>query len=147
MTDHSHCGSIPRWEHFSHVADMGVRGLGHTLAEAFEEAALALTAIVCDPQRVHPETPVQIRVSAPDEGLLLNEWLNVLIYEMATRRMLFARFRVHIEGTRLQTTARGETLARDRHRPAVEPKGATLTELKVYRAQDGTWIAQCVIDV
>ncbi len=147
MTDHGHSGSIPRWEHFSHVADMGVRGLGHTLAQAFEQAALALTAIVCDPQQVRPETPVPIRVSAPEEALLLNEWLNALIYEMATRRMLFARFQVRIEGERLEATAWGEAVARDRHHPAVEPKGATLTELKVYRSQDGVWIAQCVIDV
>jgi SHS2 domain-containing protein len=126
---------------------MGVRGLGHTLAQAFEQAALAVTGIVCDVARVHPETPVQIRVSAPDEELLLSEWLNALIYEMATRRMLFARCQVRIEGTRLEATAWGEAVARDRHRPAVEPKGATLTELKVYRSQEGTWIAQCVIDV
>ncbi|TNF91131.1 MAG: archease, partial [Gammaproteobacteria bacterium] len=30
---------------------------------------------------------------------------------------------------------------------AVEIKGATFTELKVYRAENGEWVAQCVIDV
>jgi SHS2 domain-containing protein len=35
-----------RWEHFPHDADVGVRGFGATAAEAFEQAALALTAIV-----------------------------------------------------------------------------------------------------
>ena len=29
------------WEHFSHDADMGVRGIGPTLEETFEQAALA----------------------------------------------------------------------------------------------------------
>ena len=32
------------WEHFSHDADVGIRGWGSTLAEAFEQAALALVA-------------------------------------------------------------------------------------------------------
>ena len=32
------------WEHFSHDADGGIRGWGSTLAEAFEQAALALVA-------------------------------------------------------------------------------------------------------
>jgi len=35
-----------RWEHFPHEADIGVRGFGATPAEAFEQAALALTAAV-----------------------------------------------------------------------------------------------------
>ena len=34
-----------------------------------------------------------------------------------------------------------------RHAPAVEVKGATFTELKVHRNEDGAWIAQCVVDV
>ena len=37
-----------RWEHFPHDADVGIRGRGPTLAEAFEQAALALTGIVTD---------------------------------------------------------------------------------------------------
>ena len=41
-----------RWEHFSHGSDIGVRGFGHPLEEAFEQAALALTAIVADISRI-----------------------------------------------------------------------------------------------
>ena len=42
------------WEHFAHDADIGVRGRGATLSAAFEEAAVALTAVVTDPRRVAP---------------------------------------------------------------------------------------------
>lgn len=45
---------IPRWEHFRHEADIGVRGLGATREAAFEQAALALTAVLTDPARVAP---------------------------------------------------------------------------------------------
>ena len=31
------------WEHFPHDADIGIRGFGATPAEAFEQAAVALT--------------------------------------------------------------------------------------------------------
>ena len=44
-------------QHFAHGADISVRGRGETLAEAFEEAALALTCIVADPGRVRPYLP------------------------------------------------------------------------------------------
>jgi SHS2 domain-containing protein len=36
------------WEHFSHVADIGVRGFGSTMAASFEQAALALTSVVAE---------------------------------------------------------------------------------------------------
>ena len=32
------------WEHFPHEADIGIRGFGATPAEAFEQAALAMSA-------------------------------------------------------------------------------------------------------
>ncbi len=35
-----------RWEHFPHDADVGVRGFGASAAEAFGQAAQALTAVV-----------------------------------------------------------------------------------------------------
>jgi len=42
------------WEHFDHGADIGVRGYGANPAEAFVQAALALTAVVTDPATVNP---------------------------------------------------------------------------------------------
>ena len=40
------------WEHFPHGADIGVRGIGATRSEAFEQAARALTAVIADPVRL-----------------------------------------------------------------------------------------------
>ena len=134
------------WEHFEHGADIGVRGLGATKAAAFEQAALALTAVITDPPRVVPVTTVQIRCTAPDDELLLVEWLNALIYEMAVRRMLFGHFHVALEGTRLEAQAIGEPTSVQRHQPAVEIKGATYTALRVVPS-DGGWLAQTVVDV
>ena len=135
------------WEHFSHVADMGVRGYGDSLEQAFNQTAIALTAAICDPATVRSEKSVQITCEAPDKELLLTEWLNAVVYEIATRKMLFSRFEVKFIGLSLQGAAWGETIDRSRHRPAVEVKGATYTELRVYQRQDGQWVAQCVIDV
>lgn len=135
-----------RWEHFPHDADIGVRGYGATLAQAFEQAAQALTAVVTDAP-VQPLVPVEIRCEAADRELLLPEWLNALIYEMAVRRMLFGRYAVNIEDGRLSATAWGEPVDVARHAPACEPKGATLTELNVAADDRGVWSAGCVVDV
>lgn len=139
------------WEHFSHDADLGVRGRGRSLEEAFRQAALALTAAVTEPANVSPQSTVSIHCMADDAEVLLNDWLNALIYEMAVRRMLFSRFDLRIAHGdppwQLDATAWGEAVDRDRHQPAVEVKGATFTELKVAQSADGDWIAQCVVDV
>jgi tRNA nucleotidyltransferase (CCA-adding enzyme) len=135
------------WEHFPHGADIGVRGTGRTCAEAFEQAALALTAVVTDPATVAARTEVEIHCAAPDDELLFVDWLNALIYEMATRSMLFGRFAVAVTGHALAARAWGEPVDRARHGPAVEVKGATYTGLAVARREDGTWVAQCVVDV
>ncbi len=136
-----------RAEHFAHAADVGVRGIGPTRAAAFEQAALALSGIVTDVAKIEGKRAQNIECEAPNDALLLVDWLNALIYRMAVDRMLFGRFAVTIEGERLRARAWGEPVDRTRHAPAVEPKGATYTALKVERDARGTWVAQCVIDV
>lgn len=135
-----------RWEHFHHGADIGIRGAGATRAQAFEQAALALTAVITDPLQVRFVDRVKIRCEAEQDEFLFLDWINVLIYEMATRNMLFGRFDVTIEGAVLVASAWGEPVDIVRHAPAVEPKGATFTELAVVHKEEG-WIAQCVVDV
>lgn len=135
------------WEHFPHLADMGIRGYGPTKAAAFAQAALALSAVVADPAAIKPLSAVTIVCHAPNDELLLIEWLNALIYEMATRRMLFREFEVELQPGELRATARGEPLDLPRHRPAVEIKGATFAELRVGRDSKDRWLAQCVVDV
>ena len=135
-----------RWEHFHHQSDVGVRGRAGTLAGAFEQAALALTAVVTDPAGVACRDAVPIRCTAPDRELLLVDWLNALIYEMAVRRMVFGDFEVAIGDGVLTATARGEPVDVARHAPAVEVKGATYAGLRVAR-EGGGWVVQTVVDV
>jgi tRNA nucleotidyltransferase (CCA-adding enzyme) len=135
------------WELFPHDADTGLRGFGPTREAAFEQAALALTAAITDPEGIRPREKVVIACTAPDDELLLVDWLNALVYEMAIRRMLFGRFAVRIAKGKLEGAAWGEPVDVARHAPATEVKGATYTELRVARRNDGCWIAQCVADV
>lgn len=135
-----------RWEHFPHGADAGVRGFGPTVAQAFEQAGLALTGIVTDAV-VAEQSAVGVRCEAPDVEQLLVEWLNAIIYEMAVRNMVFGRFQVALSGTRLEATMWGEPIDQEKHTPACEPKGATYTMLRVAKDESGTWSAGCVVDV
>ena len=134
------------WELLPHDADIGVRGYGRNPAEAFEQAGVALSAVISDPDNIQPIDCVEINCRAPDIELLFADWLNALVYEMSTRHMLFSRFEVEIHNGRLTGTAWGEPVDIERHRPRVEVKGATYTDLHVEETAQG-WKAQCVVDV
>lgn len=134
------------YELFPHGADIGIRGSGPTKADAFAQAALALTAIVTAPAGVAAKTAAPIRCEAPNDVTLFVDWINALIFEMAVRKMLFSRFEVAIAGNTLNATVWGDAVDRMRHEPAAEPKGATYTMARVA-SSDGGWVAQCVVDV
>lgn len=136
-----------RWEHFEHQADVGIRGYGATLEQAFEQAALALVAVMVPLERVGLLSRVEVQCEAPDCELLLTDWLNRILREMATRKMVFARFSVSIKGKLLKGVLSGERMDALRHEPSVEVKAATYHSLWVGREARGGWVAQCVVDV
>ena len=134
------------YEHFNHQADIGIKGIGSTIDEAFEQAAIGMMAVICNPKAVLPENEVKIFCNAPDEEFLLVDFLNAIIYEMAVRNMLFGKFEVTVTDGCVEAKAWGEKSDPAKHQTAVEVKGATYTELEV-KQQDDKWIAQCVVDV
>jgi SHS2 domain-containing protein len=139
--------TTPCWEHFEHGADIGIRGIAPTLEQAFEQTAVAMTAVITNPNQISASKAVSIRCKAPDHELLLLDWINELVYEMAVQGLLFKRYQVAINNGLLLATAFGEAVDRQKHQPAVEIKGATFTELRVYQQPDSSWVAQCIVDV
>jgi len=136
-----------RWQHFEHDADIGLQASSATREGLFEAMAQALTAIITDPANVEPVQSLEISCEAPDDALLLVDWLNALIFEMATRSMLFCEWQVTLSGQKLEARVAGEPVDRARHQPVVEVKGATYTALSVRQDDDGNWHGQCVVDV
>jgi SHS2 domain-containing protein len=123
----------PHWEHFEHEADIGIRGIAPTLEQAFEQTAVVMTAVITKPDLASTSKAVSIHCETPDKELLLMDWINELVYEMAVQGLLFKRYQVVIHDGVLSATAFGEIVDRQKHQPAVEIKGATFTELHVYQ--------------
>jgi len=135
------------WRHTEHDADIGLEATAPTREALFETMGEALTAIVTDPAAVRHLESIEVCCEAPDNAILLVDWLNALIYEMATRRMVFGKWRVRLTATKLEAHVEGEQLDRARHQPVVEVKGATLTELAIAQDEQGNWAGHCVVDV
>jgi len=134
------------YETFEHGADVGVRGQGRTLEEAFAEGAKAMFSVMVDLRAVRPLRRVAVEAQAEDREMLFVQWLNELLAAAHLEGMVFCEFETRIEGLRVRGTALGEPLNLARHETIVEVKGATLTALKVAEAPAGC-LAQCVVDV
>lgn len=138
------------FELFEHKADFGVRGIGATIEEAFQECAKAMFSIMVDLQSVEPRESVKVNVSARSEKELLLVWLNELLYECSAREMVFSEFRVKIRragnGFELEGTAKGELINQQKHKLKTEVKGASYSGLDV-REENGKIVAQCIVDV
>jgi SHS2 domain-containing protein len=135
------------WEHFSHPSDIGIRGVAPTKAEAFAQAAMAMTAVITDLEKVEPKQAVDIVCEENDDEMLFIAWLSSLLYEMDARNMLFSRFEVELVEGGLKARVWGEPVDVARHEPVVEVKAATYAGLEVARDNEGNWVAQCIVDV
>ncbi len=135
------------YEHFDHAADIGVKGVGGSIEEAFAEAALGVMAVMCDVEKVVCEEYMDIECPfEDDENILFVDWLNAVIYEVSCKNMIFGRFEVTINEGVLKGRAYGERIDPERHDIAVEVKGATYTGLCVGK-EGGSFFVQCVVDV
>jgi len=138
------------WEHFEHVADIGIRGIGDTLEQAFAEGARAMFAVMVDISKVQPKEQIEVKVTGRNLPELFASWLNELLAQKDITGLTFSEFEVQIKqtesGYELVGKARGEPLDPERHRAEIEVKAATYEQLKVEQ-KNGKWIAQCVVDV
>jgi len=135
------------WEHISHPSDIGIRGVAPTKAEAFAQAAMALTAVIADLEKVEPKEVVDIVCEEDDDEMLFMVWLSSLLYEMDARNMLFSRFEIELVEGGLKAKVWGEPVDVAKHEPVVEVKAATYAGLEVGRDNEGNWVAQCIVDV
>jgi homoserine kinase len=132
-----------------HTADLGLRVWASSQPVLFEQAALALSSLLCDPATVEPRETFTVVAEAPagSPDALLVAWLNELLYRVETDGIVLSRFTV--EGlTRRYVSARaqGEPIDQRRHQPRFTVKAATYHDLSV-RQHEGRWEATVLLDV
>ena len=140
------------YETFEHKADIGVKGTGDTLEEAFQEAAKALFSVEVQVLNVEPKIKIKIRCDASNLEELLVEWLNALLAQASIHNMVFSSFSLKIKAKdtqhELDGFAIGEKLNVKKHNPGIEIKAATYSQLRVYQElETKRWVAQCIVDV
>ncbi|WP_456396961.1 archease [Thermococcus sp.] len=139
------------WEHYEHTADVGIRGYGETLEEAFENVAVALFDVMVDVRKVESKECREVEAEGEDLMALLYSFLEELLILHDTEGVVFSDFEVRIEktpdGYRLKAKACGEPLDYEKHGPKEEVKAITYHDMKIEQLPDGKWMAQLVPDI
>ncbi|ALV63294.1 Archease [Thermococcus sp. 2319x1] len=141
---------MKRWEHYEHTADIGIRGYGKTLEEAFEAVAIALFDVMVNVEKVEKREVREIEVEGEDLYSLLYNFLEELLILHDTEGLVFRDFEVKIEktkeGYKLKAKAYGEKLS-EKHEPKEEVKAITYHDMEIKQLPNGEWMAQLVPDI
>ena len=132
-----------------HTADVGLRVWGPSEAALFEQGALALTALVCDPATVEPRETYSVIAEAQEGSpdALLVAWLNELLYRIDSDGIVFCGFSIDgLTHRYVSARARGESFDLRRHTSRLVVKAATYHGLSVRRLDD-RWEATVILDV
>ncbi|MBN1858991.1 archease [Candidatus Bipolaricaulota bacterium] len=138
------------FEWLDHTSDIGVRGIGHTIEEAFTEAARGMFAMMVDLSTVRGRKRLEVGCQARSRQSLLVAWLAELLAQKDLTYSFFSSFTAEIticeDGWRLSGWCDGEEIDPARHRLGTEVKGITASGLRVEQV-NGRWIAECIVDV
>jgi SHS2 domain-containing protein len=134
------------FEIINHTADVGIIAYGADMKRAFANVARALFSLITDLGGVKEVLHRDTELTAADEENLLVEWLNELIYQFDTERIVFKRFEIiELDSTRLKARGYGEKINKARHKLKMGVKAATYHMLKVERG-DGCKV-QVLFDI
>ena len=139
------------FELFDHSADIGVRGIGNSWEEAFQETAKGLFAVMVNVRKVRAVKRVKVVARAQDLDALLVKFLNALLAVRDKKGLVFGAFRVKLKREKktwkLECAARGEKLDVQRHEPGTEVKAASYSELVLKKTGPKRFLCQCIVDV
>jgi len=127
-----------RFEFLEHTADAYIAAYGKSLAEAFENAALAMFETMAYTERVKDLEEESVEVEGDDEEALLYSWLEELLLKFEIEGKLYSRFKVDEirtspEGYVLEARIWGEPYDRERHGSKTDVKAVTYHRMEILR--------------
>jgi SHS2 domain-containing protein len=143
-----------KFEFFDVTADVGYKAYGHSLANAFENAAIAMFEVITDTSNVNTQVEKQIELEAEDKYALLYDWLSELLFFHDAEYLVFSKFEVKIysrmdedqEIDYLIATAWGEEFDPSRHERRSEVKAVTYHMMDI-KDENSNVMLQVIIDI
>jgi len=139
------------YKFLEHTADVYIAAYGVDLAEAFENAAVAMFDVITDVEKVNPEIEDYVEVSGEDEYALLYNWLEALLVKSEVKGMLYSKFEIRElnrenGGFRLKAKVWGEKFNPEKHVQKVGVKAVTYHQMEITR-EKGKTVAKFILDI
>jgi len=140
-----------KFRFLEHRADAYIEVYGKTLAEAFENAALATFEVMTETKKIMPKHEETVEVEGFDEKALLYNWLESLLVKFDTTQTLYSKFKIeNIQKTdkclKLKATIQGETYNPKKHPQKVGVKAVTYHRMEVKQTPSKT-TAKFILDI
>ena len=124
------------FEFLEHTADAYVAAYGKGLAEAFENAAIAMFEVMTEVEKIDAETEDYVEVEAEDEYALLYSWLEALLVKSEINQMLYSKFEISdinktASGLRLNARIWGENFNPEKHPQKIGVKAVTYHRMEI----------------
>ncbi len=121
-----------------HTADAYIAAYGKDLAEAFENAALAMFEVMTETEKITPKAEDYVQIEAEDEYALLYSWLEALLVKFEIKQMLYSKFKILSldetpSGFRLEAKIFGEKYNPKKHPQKVGVKAVTYHRMEIIK--------------
>ena len=130
---------------------MLVVGLGRTLEEAFEQAAIGVYEVVTDTAKIRPERRIDVDIRGEDLENLLYRWIEELLVYTDAEGLVFSIARVcrilKEQGEyKIVASVWGEPFDPERHEQRTIVKAMTYAQMEIRREGE-CWRVQFVVDI
>ena len=141
-------GREHRFETFEHTADIGVTGIGSTMAEAFENAAYGTFSIMADLSKYQPTVSKSVVALGGDEDVvMLERFLSALLVLFDGDGLLPLEFDItEISFGRLTCWISARKVGDDIEWLGPQVKAITYHKMSVTSTED-EWRASVILDV
>jgi len=123
------------YETFPHEADIGIRGIGKTIEEAFCEGAKAMFSVEVDIEKVEPIKKIEIKCQAQNIEELFIEWLNALLAQASINEMVFSDFGVTIVSIKKKNIEKIEKKSKDKENKNKEDKKDNIKNNEIFKLE------------
>lgn len=130
------------------IADIAYNAYGKTLAELFENAALALSDVTVNLKDVKSKIKKEIALKSDKIDTLLYDFLSEIIFIKDTDGLLFSKYHVKIDEKKISLKAicQGEQIDRQRHELRNDVKAVTMHLFEIKKNK-GKYTATIVVDI
>jgi SHS2 domain-containing protein len=135
-----------KFEYFDVTADIGIRAWGNTINELFENAAIAVTSLIIDPNNIEKKIQKDIQVHGNDLSSLLINWITELLILRDSEGILFSSLKVEISKDKksLRVKALGNNAFSVKFEMDIKAITYSLFELE---KKNGGYYLQFVLDI